>query len=128
MPYSPKSFMEADLKQSLTRDQVMEVIFFCFFDLERSLSHAFRAKLRHTKFFEELCVKEQEKKKRQQTENKRRNARIGRDAMMMSLAGNDASSYNLGQFIDAVRNQMQLSNDINILADSLGLNNKSNVI
>lgn len=117
--------MEEELKQKFTRDQVMDVIFYCFFDMERALSRAFRAKLQHKKFFEEMFLKEQEQKNKMKRETRRRMAKVGREAMMMNLAGNDPTSYNLGQFIESVRDHMKRSKEVNTLADELGLNNQS---
>lgn len=118
--------MESQLKSTFTRDQVLEVIFYCFFNIEQSLSEAFRAKLKHIKFFEEMYLKEEEKKNKEMNEKRRRLARAGRDALTFGLSGLDNSGYNLGQFIDAVRNHMQFSKEVNNLSTQIGLDRKGN--
>lgn len=102
------------------------MIFYSFLNLERSLKETFKLKLHHHKFLDQIYEKEMEKKRQLNTDQKRRFARAGREALMFGILNND-SGLNVGQFIDAVRVHMQKSKEISEFIQTKGIDQKSNL-
>lgn len=121
-----RQFAQQTLSATFTREQVLDIVFYSFFNLEQSLAESFKLKLQHMKFLDQLFEKEMQKKKQLNTDQRRRFARAGREGLMFGIGvGDPTSGFNLGQFIDSVRIHMQKSKQIHEYVELMGLDRKS---
>lgn len=76
LPYDLRPFVNDSLRLNLTKEQVIDAIYYCFFDLETGLDKEIKQKLSKNKFFQQLYDREQNLIKRMKIEDRRNKARI----------------------------------------------------
>lgn len=127
VPRKLRQFSQENLVSVFTTDQTLDVIFYSFFNLERSLNESFKLKVQHLKFLDQLYEKELLKKKENNIEARRLLARTGREAFMFGFGASE-SGYNLGEFIQSVKEYMQKSREISEFIEIMGIDKKSKLL
>lgn len=121
--------MHENFKQLFTKEQVLDAVYYCFFDMTEKLDDMVKAKLRTKRLFERLYEEEEERIRKAVLEEKKRlvreERRIARELARMENNLTQNPELGVGEFLDRVKAQINRTKLLQAQCGDLSLNSDS---